>query len=98
MLGVSLSGDIGYATTKNKSTLAEELAPPKKSKMGCLIFFVGFMLAGAVKEGPALVFVIILTFAFYFVTKTKRDNEYNEALRAWSNKWLCMKCGKTFIS
>jgi len=102
MAGMSLSGEIGMATTHNISELAAELGPPVKGTGAVAILFFGWIVGvvlGFSNDSLNLFYVcavlsIIGSFAFGLsLSRAHAKNMY-----LWRNSWICFKCGHKFVS
>jgi len=102
MAGMSLSGDVGIATTQNISSLAEELAPPVKASGALIILFLGLALAvyfGASKQSQGLfIFVALVALAGSIAYAVSASRSFAKAMYLWRNRWICLKCGHKFLS
>jgi hypothetical protein len=101
----------GYSTnTSSQTPLAELCAPPIKKTAGWLIVLLGIFLAYTLASVVGIPFKSgTITFAFFIgflfaikfgYSKTigaKNSSTYNDAFDYWSKRWICLKCGTSFL-
>lgn len=102
MAGMSLSGEIGIATTHNISELAAELGPPVKGTGAIAILLFGWFVGAVIglSNGSLNTFYIFAVISIIgsvaFNISLSRAHAKNMYL--WRNRWICFKCGHKFVS
>lgn len=102
MAGMSLSGEVGIATTHNISDLAAELAPPAKGGGTLAIFVFGWAVAAVLGlyNTSLTVFYLIgaLTIIGTIAFAIANSRAFAKSYYLWRNRWICFKCGHKFVS
>jgi len=102
MAGMSLSGEIGIATTHNISELAAELGPPVKGGGTLAIFVFGWAVAAVLGlyNTSLTVFYLIgtLTVIGTIAFAIANSRAFAKTYYLWRNRWICFKCGHKFVS
>lgn len=102
MGGMSLSGDVGIATTHEISDLASELAPPVKASGALMIFLGGLLVAAFIGltngSSTASVAIGLLSVAGSIMFAVSASRTFAKNMYLWRNRWVCFKCGNTFLS
>ena len=100
--GMTLSGEIGIATTHNISELAEELEPPVKGTGATAILGLGFVvgIVLGLSNGSLNTFYIfaILSIIGSVAFNISLSRAHAKNMYLWRNRWICFKCGHKFIS
>ena len=102
MAGMSLSGEIGIATTHNISELAAELGPPVKGTGAIAILLFGWIVGvvlGFCNDSLTLFYVCtILSLLGSFAYGLSLSRAHAKNMYLWRNRWICFKCGHKFVS
>ena len=105
-LGVGLGGSIGIGAAKTTgqhvTELARKAAPPEPKSVAMYLFVgliagavLGGMISSAWTNAPGAFALIGAGVAFYKVS-AYNQGEYQNLMRAWSQKFMCERCGEVF--